>query len=309
MSAFTLNDITRIVRNGRHQRHGGRVSTRRSDGPARWRRAGKGASASADAKLLIGRDTRESGVWIERELAYGARVAGATVQSIGIAPTPAVAYLTGSHDFDAGVVISASHNPYQDNGIKVFSGAGVKYGGQFEDAHRERWSPMRRGRWRRDRRDGVPHADAPAKISRSRARRCCQRPSALGRVRIAVDCANGAMTAVAPELFRELGFELTTLGVEPDGRNINKGVGSTHPETLAEIVQQGGYRLGVAFDGDGDRAILDRRRRPRARRRSRHADVRQADEGRGPPARERRRRNGHEQHRARDRAHASSTSN
>jgi phosphoglucosamine mutase len=79
-----------------------------------------------NAKLLIGRDTRESGEWIERELAYGARVAGSAVQSIGVAPTPAVAYLTGSLKFDAGVVISASHNPYQDNGIKVFSGAGVK---------------------------------------------------------------------------------------------------------------------------------------------------------------------------------------
>src|SRR3990170_690769 len=85
------------------------------------------------AKLLIGRDTRESGVWIERELAHGARLAGASVQSVGVGPTPAVAYLTGSLDFDAGVVISASHNPFQDNGIKVFSGAGVKYGGEFEN--------------------------------------------------------------------------------------------------------------------------------------------------------------------------------
>src|SRR5689334_12966362 len=90
------------------------------------------AQAGTDKKLLVGRDTRESGVWIERELAHGARLSGATVHSIGVAPTPAVAYLTGSLDFDAGVVISASHNPYEDNGIKVFSGAGVKYGGQFE---------------------------------------------------------------------------------------------------------------------------------------------------------------------------------
>src|SRR4029453_491604 len=91
------------------------------------------ALSNSEAKLLVGRDTRESGVWIGRELAHGARTAGATVDSIGVAPTPAVAYLTGSLDFDAGVVISASHNPYQDNGIKVFSGAGVKYGGQFEN--------------------------------------------------------------------------------------------------------------------------------------------------------------------------------
>ena len=107
----------------------------------RWMLQPSGASAPhssrrfriPSAKLLIGRDTRESGMWIERELAHGARTAGATVHSIGVAPTPAVAYLTGSLDFDAGVVISASHNPYQDNGIKVFSGAGVKYGGDFEE--------------------------------------------------------------------------------------------------------------------------------------------------------------------------------
>ena len=207
-----------------------------------------------DAKLLIGRDTRESGVWIERELAYGARVAGATVHSIGIAPTPAVAYLTGSHDFDAGVVISASHNPYQDNGIKVFSGAGVKYGGQFE-THIE--SLVADSSWQvaEGQADGVPHA-AHLRKYLDHARAVLPAPQALGRVRIAIDCANGAMTAVAPELFRELGFDLTTLGVDPDGRNINKGVGSTHPEKLAAVVQQGDYRLGVAFDGDGDRAIL-----------------------------------------------------
>ena len=90
------------------------------------------ALPASGAKLLIGRDTRESGEWIERELAHGARLSGSSVQTIGVAPTPAIAYLTGSLDFDAGVVISASHNPYQDNGIKVFSGAGVKYTEDFE---------------------------------------------------------------------------------------------------------------------------------------------------------------------------------
>jgi phosphoglucosamine mutase len=208
----------------------------------------------SDARLLIGRDTRESGVWIERELAYGARLAGATVQSVGVAPTPAIAYLTGSLDFDAGVVISASHNPYQDNGIKVFSGAGVKYGGEFETRIEQlvadtSWQvpPGEAG--------DVPHADHLRKYL-EHTRAVLPKPQALGRVRIAVDCANGAMIAVAPVLFRELGFDVTTLGAEPDGRNINKGVGSTHPEKLADMVKQDGYRLGVAFDGDGDRAIL-----------------------------------------------------
>jgi phosphoglucosamine mutase len=207
-----------------------------------------------DAKLLIGRDTRESGVWIERELAHGARVAGATVQSIGVAPTPAVAYLTGSLGFDAGVVISASHNPYQDNGIKVFSGAGVKYGGQFE-SHIEAivadvsWElPAEPAR-------DVPHADHLRKYL-EHARLVLPNLARLGPVRMAIDCANGAMTTVAPALFAELGFDVTVLGADPDGRNINRGVGSTHPEKLAEVVRQGTYRLGVAFDGDGDRAIL-----------------------------------------------------
>jgi phosphoglucosamine mutase len=208
----------------------------------------------AGAKLLIGRDTRESGVWIERELAHGARLAGATVQSIDVGPTPAVAYLTGSLDFDAGVVISASHNPYQDNGIKVFSGAGVKYSGEFENRIEaivadSTWQ-VPAGEVRE-----VPHADHLRKYL-DHARTVLPNLAKLGRVRLAVDCANGAMTPVAPALFRELGFDLTVVGDKPDGRNINEGVGSTHPGTLAEVVRRGNYRLGVAFDGDGDRAIL-----------------------------------------------------
>jgi len=206
------------------------------------------------AKLLTGRDTRESGVWIERELAHGARFAGATVQSIGVGPTPAIAYLTGSLDFDAGVVISASHNPYQDNGIKVFSGAGVKYGGQFENRIE---AIVADSTWQVPAGDAgdVPHADHLRNYL-EHARTVLPEVEKLGRVRLAVDCANGAMTTVAPALFRELGFDVTVLGAEPDGRNINKGVGSTHPDMLAAVVQQDAYRLGVAFDGDGDRAIL-----------------------------------------------------
>jgi phosphoglucosamine mutase len=206
------------------------------------------------AKLLIGRDTRESGVWIERELAHGARLAGATVQSIGVAPTPAVAYLTGSLDFDAGVVISASHNPYQDNGIKVFSGAGVKYGGPFEHLIETlvgdpAWKlPVGEA-------PNVPHADHLRKYL-EHTRSVLPNLEKLGRMRLAVDCANGAMTTVAPALFAELGFDLTVMGAEPDGQNINRGVGSTHPDKLAAVVRLGGYRMGVAFDGDGDRAIL-----------------------------------------------------
>jgi len=207
-----------------------------------------------DSKLLIGRDTRESGEWIERELAHGARVSGSTVQSIGVAPTPAIAYLTGSLDFDAGVVISASHNPYQDNGIKVFSGAGVKYTGHFEERIEQLVADAS---W------DVPAGEA-AEVPTTQhlrkyldhARTVLPHPDTLGPVRLAVDCANGAMTTVAPALFKELGFDVCVIGAEPDGRNINKGVGSTHPKKLAEVVRRERHRFGVAFDGDGDRAIL-----------------------------------------------------
>jgi phosphoglucosamine mutase len=212
------------------------------------------ALQSREARLLIGRDTRESGEWIERELALGARLSGSNVQSIGIAPTPAVAYLTGSLDFDAGVVISASHNPYQDNGIKVFSGAGVKY---TEDFERRIEQLVADPSWDVAAGEATPVSAAQhLRKYLDHARTVLPNPDTLGPVRIAVDCANGAMTAVAPALFRELGFDVSVIGGEPDGRNINKGVGSTHPQRLAEVVRQGGHRVGVAFDGDGDRAIL-----------------------------------------------------
>ncbi|MCM3881554.1 MAG: phosphoglucosamine mutase [Vicinamibacterales bacterium] len=205
-------------------------------------------------RLLIGRDTRESGDWIVRELAHGARVEGADVHSIGVAPTPAVAYLTGALRFDAGVVISASHNPFEDNGIKVFSGSGQKHGQHFEERIEalvadQSWavSPGDSG--------AVEHGEHLRKYL-DHAKTVLPDAEALRPMKLAVDCANGAMTAVAPALFRELGFDLTVLAAEPDGRNINKGVGSTHPGLLAETVRQGGHRLGVAFDGDGDRAIF-----------------------------------------------------
>jgi len=205
-------------------------------------------------RVLIGRDTRESGEWIERELAHGAASAGATVFSVGVAPTPAVAYLTRAMQFDSGVVISASHNPYQDNGIKVFSGSGEKYGEHLEERIEHLVADSS---WT------VSNGDAPEvnasdelRAYLDHAREVLPDPRQLGPLRLVVDCANGAMTTVAPKLFRELGFDATVLAASPDGRNINSGCGSTHPELLAETVRSNGYRLGVAFDGDGDRAIF-----------------------------------------------------
>jgi phosphoglucosamine mutase len=205
-------------------------------------------------RLLIGRDTRESGEWIERELAHGARANGAEVHSVGVAPTPAVAYLTRALQFDAGVVISASHNPFQDNGIKVFSGSGTKYSEHLEERIEELVAD---DSWQISQGDasevsGVEHL----RMYLDHAREALPNPGRLGPLRIAVDCANGAMTVVAPALFKELGFDVTILAAAPDGRNINKDCGSTHPRLLADTVRSDGYRIGVAFDGDGDRAIF-----------------------------------------------------
>jgi phosphoglucosamine mutase len=209
---------------------------------------------STPLRLLVGRDTRESGAWIEGELARGVESAGAALTSAGVIPTPAVAFLTRSLGYDAGMVISASHNPFADNGIKIFSGRGEKFSEQLEreieamisDAS---WTVEGGGRVEYERRDFVDAYIA-------HARQVLPRPERLGRMRLAVDCANGATTTVAPKLFAGLGFDVTVLHAEPDGRNINLRCGSTHPEALSAIVRADGYRLGVAFDGDGDRAIF-----------------------------------------------------
>lgn len=205
-------------------------------------------------RFIAGRDTRESGEWIERELARGARSAGAQMTTAGVLPTPAIAYVTRDMGFDAGIVISASHNPFQDNGIKVFSGRGEKF---TETLEREVEEIIADRSWTvgGSADDPVDRTDViDAYIAH--ARRALPDPRRLGRLRIAIDAANGATTTVAPQLFTELGFDVELIGAAPDGRNINLDCGSTHPQTLARVVTGRGCRLGVAFDGDGDRAIL-----------------------------------------------------
>jgi phosphoglucosamine mutase len=205
-------------------------------------------------RFLVGRDTRESGSWIEQELAHGMRTQGATLTSAGVIPTPAIAYLTPRMVYTAGVVISASHNPFEDNGIKVFSGAGEKF---TESREQEVEAIIADSSWT------VPPGDA-SQIEKvdyrseyvSHLRGILTDTGSLRGTRVAIDCANGATTTVGPKLFRELGFDVTCIGCEPDGRNINLRCGSTAPEMLARTVVDGKYRLGVAFDGDGDRAIF-----------------------------------------------------
>ena len=202
-------------------------------------------------RFLVGRDTRESGTWIEQELARGIRAEGATITSAGIIPTPAIAYLTPRVGYTAGLVISASHNPFEDNGIKVFSGAGEKFTEAREnevEAHLldEAAAPPIAGPVEQFdyRSEYIGHLREILPDSRARG------------LRVVVDCANGATTTIAPRLFEELGIAADFIGCTPDGRNINLDCGSTHPERLARAVVEGGYRLGVAYDGDGDRAIF-----------------------------------------------------
>ncbi len=210
---------------------------------------------TASPHLLIGRDTRESGGWIEAELAHGAGGEGAEVTSVGVVPTPAVAYLTRAFaEYDAGVVISASHNPFEDNGIKVFSGRGEKF---TEAVEQEVEAIIADPSW--DVRDGAPEEVQGAVLVDSyleHLRAVLPDPALFTGFRLAVDCANGATTTVAPGLFRSLGFDTIVIGDTPDGQNINLRCGSTHPELLADVVVQRGAQLGVAFDGDGDRAIF-----------------------------------------------------
>ena len=204
--------------------------------------------------FVVGRDTRESGEWIERELARGVRSEGARLTSAGILPTPAIAYVTRAMGFDAGLVISASHNPFQDNGIKVFSGRGEKF---TESLEREVEAIIADSSWTVGGSADVPVERADVVDAYlAHARLALPNPERLGRLKLALDTANGATTTVAPRLFRDLGFEVELLGGAPDGRNINLDCGSTHPERLARAVVDRGCHVGIAFDGDGDRAIL-----------------------------------------------------
>jgi phosphoglucosamine mutase len=218
------------------------------------RPADRDGGGAEPVRFLAGRDTRESGAWIERELAAGVSSQGGTLTSAGIIPTPAVAFLTPRMTYAAGVVISASHNPFEDNGIKVFSGAGEKF---TEALEAQVEAIVADPSW------SVPAGDAPAVEQvdyRSEyighLREILPPDARTTGLRIAVDCANGATATIAPRLFQDLGFDARCIGCEPDGRNINLDCGSTAPGLLAKTVVTGGYSLGIAYDGDGDRAIF-----------------------------------------------------
>ncbi|MBW8312326.1 MAG: phosphoglucosamine mutase [Rhizobium sp.] len=214
--------------------------------------AGEGREHAA---VVIGKDTRISGYMFEAALEAGLVAAGADVRMLGPMPTPAVAYLTRSLRADAGIVISASHNPHQDNGIKFFSAQGEKLADEVEAAiEAELDQPFRT----------VP-SERLGKAQRvgdalSRYAEFCKSTVpddfVLSGLRLVVDCAHGATYQVAPRVFSELGARVDAIGAEPDGLNINRGVGSTHPGALIARVQETGADLGIAFDGDGDRVLM-----------------------------------------------------
>ena len=213
----------------------------------------RAVAAQPDAEILIGADTRESGPWIADMVAGGLEKAGARVRYAGVITTPGVAYLTRTGPFLAGVMISASHNPYQDNGLKAFAHNGFKL--PDEDEHTIEQEILRL----RD--EGVVPQPARLAADRECDRRYLDFLASLANgslegVKLAMDCGNGASYLLGPELFRRLGAEVIALATEPTGRNINLNCGALHVEGLQEAVLASGADLGVAFDGDADRAIF-----------------------------------------------------
>lgn len=212
---------------------------------------------AAEPRVILGRDTRESSPWIAAMLAAGLRKAGAEVESAGVITTPAVAFLTRKHGFAAGVVISASHNPWRDNGIKLFGADGYKLPDAVELAMEDEILSHARLATAPDPATVAPLADnAALQSDYIQFLVDCVPGLALDGLRIVADCANGAAAAIAPELFRRLGGDVTLLNISPDGRNINDHCGALHPQWVAHEVQQRGAHLGVTFDGDADRCML-----------------------------------------------------
>jgi phosphoglucosamine mutase len=215
----------------------------------------------AAPRVLLGRDTRESGPWIAATFAAGVRAGGAAVESAGVVPTPAVAFLVRKHGFQAGVVISASHNPWQDNGIKLFGADGFKLPDAVELAMEDEILHHAAQLVAPDPATLPVVVDNPAFAADYIQFLVDAFPGlSLAGLRIVADCANGAAAAVAPELFRRLGADrsagLTLLHTEPDGRNINAGCGALHPAHVASEVAARSAEIGLTFDGDADRCML-----------------------------------------------------
>lgn len=218
-------------------------------------RAARGQGDWRKPLVVIGKDTRISNYMFEAALEAGLVAAGVDVQLMGPMPTPAVSHLTRSLGADGGIVISASHNPHYDNGIKFFSAEGEKLDDAtelaIEAALEHPFSTVPSENLGK----AVRTRDAVARYVEA-CKGSVPRRFNLGGMRIVVDCAHGATYQLGPLVFRELGARVDAIGVEPNGLNINDGVGSTHPEFLAARVRETGAELGIAFDGDGDRVLF-----------------------------------------------------
>ena len=216
----------------------------------------------ARPQAVIGQDTRQSSGWIADRVAEGLAAVGVDVHSAGVITTPGVAYLARSRGMAAGIVISASHNPWTDNGIKVFSGDGFKLTDARELAiEKEIFALLQNPTSADDTALKVPRPSLPGEAPLRHAyiqSLVASVSSDLSKLRVLVDCANGAATAEAPELFRTLGIQATFIHISPDGKNINEGCGALHPDTLGKKVADSGgkFDLGVTFDGDADRALF-----------------------------------------------------
>ncbi len=205
-------------------------------------------------RILIGRDTRSSGKTIEASLAAGIGERGGEACSAGVITTPAIAFLVQHFGFSAGVVISASHNPHPDNGIKIFSGDGIKSDRQLESAI-EKAVAEKNDENIRD--AAAPQPDPALREEYLRFLLATIPPALnLSPLKVALDCANGAAYEVGPSLLARLGLDIDLMGASPNGENINQNCGSTHPEALARLVVDTGADLGAALDGDGDRLML-----------------------------------------------------
>ncbi len=210
-----------------------------------------GAGAQARPQVLVIRDTRESGEMLEAALAAGISAAGGDALLGGVLPTPAAPLLVGRYGLQLGIVISASHNPYRDNGIKIFGADGFK----LSDDTEQRIEARVRDEVSSPARPGSVRALHGTEEDYLRALQTRFDDLDLSGRDLVLDCANGATYRVAPEIFRRLGASVTTLADKPDGCNVNAGCGSTHMEALRETVLAGGHEAGFAFDGDGDRVL------------------------------------------------------
>jgi phosphoglucosamine mutase len=221
-------------------------------------------------RIIIGRDTRESGAWLEEMLIEGAREAGAECESAGVITTPGIAYLARTRPADAGVVISASHNPYQDNGVKIFAPTGRKLDDATERlieadilAAQSEESESAVDKGQRLRREKISESKEAAALRARYLDYLAEEVAAglsLSGLRAVIDCANGAASQLAPLLFERLGVHIIAINNEPDGRNINRDCGSLYLDGLRAQVRAEDAHLGIAFDGDADRALfVDRR--------------------------------------------------